>query len=235
MPTGFLHEPRLLPGGSSPATGQNPGPEGREPQLTSDACHGPGTGGGGGELLCQPTRPRTRGTPACQMEGEHSRDSFCLPRGDPRGGHSTGLGPSHPTSQAADSTAGQSKRHSGWRVAEGPSTPPHTIAACLGQMQESDPEEQRLGVSGTGRPGSWCPQGRLPGERCPGRGQHLPGTSWPRGQQKANLPGPERNDKHVGGKEAAWTVPRRKSQAGLRQGRDKRGGHAPALGGTTTS
>lgn len=110
-----------------------------------------------------------------------------------------------------------------------------TIAACLGQMQESDPEEQRLGASGTGRPGSWCPQGRLPGERCPGRGPHLPGTSWPRGQQKANLPGPERNDKHVGGKEAAWTVPRRKSQAGLRQGRDKRGGHAPALGGTTTS
>lgn len=113
MPTGFLHEPRLLPGGSSPATGQNPGPEGREPQLTSDACHGPGTGGGGGELLFQPTRPRTRGTPACQMEGEHSRDSFCLPWGDPRGGHSTGLGPSHPTSQAANSTAGQSKRHSG--------------------------------------------------------------------------------------------------------------------------
>lgn len=110
-----------------------------------------------------------------------------------------------------------------------------TIAACLGQMQESDPEEQRLGVSGTGRPGSWCPQGRLPGKRCPGRDQHLPGTSWPRGQQKANLPGPERKDKHVGGKEAAWTVPRRKSQAGLRQGRDKRGGHAPALGGTTTS
>ena len=56
-PTGFLHEPTLLPGSRSPATGQNPSPKGREPPLTSDARHTPGTGG---KLLCQPTRSHTR-------------------------------------------------------------------------------------------------------------------------------------------------------------------------------
>lgn len=66
-----------------------------------------------------------------------------------------------------------------------------TVAACLGQTQESDPEEQRLGASGTMRASSWCPQGRLPGETHPGRVQHLPGTSWPQGQQMGKLPSPE--------------------------------------------
>lgn len=112
-PTGFLHEPALLQGSSSPVTGRKPGPKGRVRQLTSDACHGQGTRDGGGKLLRQPACSHTRGTPACQMEGEHSRNSFCLPWGDPRRGHSAGLGPSHPTSRAANSTTGQSKRHSG--------------------------------------------------------------------------------------------------------------------------
>ena len=38
------------------------------------------------------------------------------------------------------------------------------------------------------------------------------------------LPETRRKDKHVGGKEAAWTVQRRKSQEGLGQGRDTREG-----------
>lgn len=48
------------------------------------------------------------------------------------------------------------------------------------------------------------------------------------------LPETRRKDKHVGGKEGAWTVQRRKSQEGLGQGRDTESGHVPALGGTNS-
>ena len=120
-----------------------------------------------------------------------------------------------------------------------------TVAACLVQTQESDPEEQRLGASGTGQAGSWCPQGRIPGERCPGRGRHLPGTSWPRGQQTGKPARPRGGAEECclrpGGKISTWEE---RKQLGLCRGeKARRGwgraetqerGHAPALGGTSS-
>ena len=88
-----------------------------------------------------------------------------------------------------------------------------TVAACLGQTQESDPEEQRLGASGTRRAGSWCPRGRLPGETHPGRVQHLPATSWPQGQQTGKPAWPRGGANEAeeccprpGGKISTWAV-----------------------------
>ena len=78
-------------------TGQNLGSKGRFPQLISDACRGQVTEDVVGVLLYL-SAPWTWGTSAHQMEGKHSKDSFRLPWGDPRGGHSSRLGPSHLTS-----------------------------------------------------------------------------------------------------------------------------------------
>lgn len=120
-----------------------------------------------------------------------------------------------------------------------------TVAACLGQTQESDPEEQRLGASGTMRASSWCPQGRLPGETHPGRVQHLPGTSWPQGQQMSKPAQPRGGANEAeeccprpGGKISTWVVGQKGSsldcaeetkQEGLGQSRETREGgmHLP--------
>lgn len=105
-----------------------------------------------------------------------------------------------------------------------------TVAACLGQTQESDPEEQRLGASGTRRAGSWCPRGRLPGETHPGgssislrhpgrrgsRQVNLPAQRWSQ-RGRGMLPETRRKDKHVGcGSEG--------KQLGLRRGEKARRG-----------
>ena len=222
-PTGFLHEPTLLPGSSSPATGQNPSPKGREPPLTSDARHRPGTGG---ELLCQPTRSHTQALQLVRWKVNILEILFACPGVTLGEDTVPGWAPAiHPAGRptppldkasatAADVWLNGLQHHLTLAV-----------AACLGQTQESDPEEQRLGASGTGQAGSWCPQGRIPGERCPGRGRHLPGTSWPWGQQTGKPARPRGGAEECclrpGGKISTWEE---RKQLGLCRGEKARRG-----------